>query len=192
MQVQKKSRNRELVYGINAVEQAIETSPEKILSAWIAKGREDDKRIYKLVQRLASYGVVTQVAMRHFLDEKCDGGVHQGIVLEMKATPPKNEHDLDELLESLQEKQEAPFLLVLDGGTGQNAVSQMRAFNEAVPVTGLALTKLDGTAKGGVVFTLADLFQVPIRYVGVGEKAEDLREFQVQPFIDALIDDKEL
>ena len=83
-------------------------------------------------------------------------------------------------------------LLVLDGGTGQNAVSQMRAFNEAVPVTGLALTKLDGTAKGGVVFTLADLFQVPIRYVGVGEKAEDLREFQVQPFIDALIDDKEL
>lgn len=83
-------------------------------------------------------------------------------------------------------------LLVLDGGTGQNAVSQMRAFNEAVPVTGLVLTKLDGTAKGGVVFTLADLFQVPIRYVGVGEKAEDLREFQVQSFIDALIDDKEL
>lgn len=128
MQVQKKSRNRELVYGINAVEQAIETSPEKILSAWIAKGREDDKRISKLVQRLASYGVVTQVAMRHFLDEKCEGGVHQGIVLEMKATPPKNEHDLDELLDSLQEQKEAPFLLVLDGVTDpRNLGAAMRS-----------------------------------------------------------------
>lgn len=81
-------------------------------------------------------------------------------------------------------------LLVLDGTTGQNAISQVKAFNEAVKVTGLVLTKLDGSAKGGVVFTLADLFQIPIRYVGIGEKAEDLREFKVEPFVDALIDDK--
>ena len=81
-------------------------------------------------------------------------------------------------------------LLVLDGTTGQNAVSQVRAFKEAVNVSGLVLTKLDGSAKGGVVFTLADLFQIPIRYVGIGEKAEDLREFKVEPFVDALIDDK--
>lgn len=83
-------------------------------------------------------------------------------------------------------------LMVLDGTTGQNAVSQVRLFNEAVKVTGLAITKLDGTAKGGVVFSLADLFHIPIRYVGIGEKAEDLREFKVEPFVDALIGDKEL
>ena len=102
MQVQKKSRNRELVYGINAVEQAIETSPDKILSAWVVKGRDDDKRITKLVAQLERYGIVAQTAMRHFVDEKCDGGVHQGIVIEMKATPPKTEHDLQDFLDELK------------------------------------------------------------------------------------------
>lgn len=83
-------------------------------------------------------------------------------------------------------------LLVLDGTTGQNAVSQVKNFNEAVKVTGLVLTKLDGTAKGGIVFSLADLFKIPIRYVGIGERVEDLREFKVEPFVDALIDDKDI
>ncbi len=77
-------------------------------------------------------------------------------------------------------------LLVLDGGTGQNALSQTKQFNEAVGLTGLAVTKLDGTAKGGVVFALAKQFGIPIRYIGVGEKIEDLQDFDAKKFIDAL------
>jgi fused signal recognition particle receptor len=77
-------------------------------------------------------------------------------------------------------------LLVLDGGTGQNALSQAKQFNEAVGLTGLAVTKLDGTAKGGVVFALAKQFGIPIRYVGVGERIEDLQDFDARKFIDAL------
>lgn len=81
-------------------------------------------------------------------------------------------------------------LLVLDAATGQNAVSQTKLFKEAVDVTGIALTKLDGTAKGGVIFALADKYKLPIRYVGIGERAEDLHEFKVDPFVQALIEDK--
>ena len=80
-------------------------------------------------------------------------------------------------------------LLVLDSTTGQNAVSQMKLFSEAVQVTGLCLTKLDGSAKGGVVFALADKFKTPVRFVGIGEKTEDLRVFDVDNFVDALIGD---
>ena len=79
-------------------------------------------------------------------------------------------------------------LLVLDAATGQNAVSQTKLFKEAVEVSGLVLTKLDGSAKGGVVINLAHNYHIPIRYVGIGEKVEDLREFKVEPFVDALID----
>ena len=77
-------------------------------------------------------------------------------------------------------------LLVLDGGTGQNALSQTKQFNEAVSLTGLAVTKLDGTAKGGVVFALAKQFGIPIRYIGVGETIEDLQDFDAKKFIEAL------
>ncbi len=77
-------------------------------------------------------------------------------------------------------------MLVLDGATGQNAVSQTRIFNEAVKITGITITKLDGTAKGGVVFALADQFKIPLRFIGIGEKTEDLREFDVEAFVDAL------
>lgn len=77
-------------------------------------------------------------------------------------------------------------MLVLDGATGQNAVSQTKIFNEAVKVTGITITKLDGTAKGGVVFALADQFKIPLRFIGIGEKTEDLREFDVDAFVDAL------
>ncbi|MCR5536481.1 MAG: signal recognition particle-docking protein FtsY [Succinivibrio sp.] len=80
-------------------------------------------------------------------------------------------------------------MLVLDATTGQNAVSQTKLFSEAVAVTGLCITKLDGSAKGGVVFALADKFKIPVRYVGIGEHAEDLRTFKVDTFVDALIDE---
>ena len=78
------------------------------------------------------------------------------------------------------------IMLTLDAGTGQNAISQANLFNEAVGLTGISLTKLDGTAKGGVIFAIADQFNLPIRYIGVGEKIEDLREFNAEEFIDAL------
>lgn len=78
-------------------------------------------------------------------------------------------------------------LMVIDGTTGQNAISQLRAFNAKVPVTGLVVTKLDGTAKGGVVFALAREFGIPIRYAGIGERPEDLRIFDPEAFVDALL-----
>jgi len=78
-------------------------------------------------------------------------------------------------------------LLVIDGTTGQNAINQTRQFRAAIGVTGLVVTKLDGTAKGGVVFALAKEFGLPIRYVGLGETAEDLRIFNPAAFVDALL-----
>lgn len=78
------------------------------------------------------------------------------------------------------------IMLTLDAGTGQNAISQAKLFDEAVGLTGISLTKLDGTAKGGVIFAIADQFKLPIRYIGVGEKIEDLREFNAEEFIEAL------
>jgi fused signal recognition particle receptor len=78
-------------------------------------------------------------------------------------------------------------LLVIDGTTGQNAINQTRQFRAAIGVTGLVVTKLDGTAKGGVVFALAKEFGLPIRYVGLGETAEDLRIFNPVAFVDALL-----
>ena len=77
-------------------------------------------------------------------------------------------------------------LLVLDAGTGQNAISQVREFSKAIRPTGLVVTKLDGTAKGGIVFALAREFGLPIRYVGLGEKAKDLRAFDAVSFVDAM------
>jgi fused signal recognition particle receptor len=78
-------------------------------------------------------------------------------------------------------------LLVLDAGTGQNALSQLKHFNNAVNVTGIALTKLDGTAKGGILIAIAKTSGLPIRYIGVGENLEDLQEFDPQAFVDALL-----
>ena len=79
------------------------------------------------------------------------------------------------------------ILLVLDAGTGQNAVAQMSEFNQVVGVTGIALTKLDGTAKGGIIFALADKFSMPIRYIGVGEGLDDLQPFNASEFVQALL-----
>ena len=80
-------------------------------------------------------------------------------------------------------------MLVLDAGTGQNALNQVREFEEAVGVTGLTLTKLDGTAKGGILFALAQKTGMPIRFIGVGEKLEDLRPFRADDFVQALFED---
>ena len=77
-------------------------------------------------------------------------------------------------------------MLILDATTGQNSISQARLFNEAVGLTGLTLTKLDGTAKGGIVVNISHDFNIPIRFIGIGEKLEDLREFDPREFIDAL------
>jgi fused signal recognition particle receptor len=77
-------------------------------------------------------------------------------------------------------------LLVLDGSTGQNAVEQARHFTAATQVTGLAITKLDGTAKGGVVLAVASQFRIPVRFIGVGEKTEDLLYFDREAFVDSL------
>jgi fused signal recognition particle receptor len=80
------------------------------------------------------------------------------------------------------------ILLVLDATTGQNAVSQAKLFHEAVGITGVALTKLDGTAKGGVIINISHELQVPIRFIGIGEKVEDLRDFEPSEFVEALFD----
>lgn len=80
-------------------------------------------------------------------------------------------------------------MLVLDAGTGQNALSQAQVFQQAVGVSGITLTKLDGTAKGGIVFAIARQLKLPIRYIGVGEQVEDLREFDAETFVSALFDE---
>lgn len=110
-------------------------------------------------------------------------------------------HTKDNLMEELKKvrrvigklDETAPHevLLVLDAGTGQNAINQTRQFDQAVTLTGLALTKLDGTAKGGVIFALAKQFGLPIRYIGLGEGIDDLRDFRADDFVRALFAEKE-
>jgi fused signal recognition particle receptor len=105
-------------------------------------------------------------------------------------------HNKDNLMEELKKvvrvmaklDPEAPHevMLVLDAGTGQNALSQADQFQQWVGVSGITLTKLDGTAKGGVIFAIAKKLGLPIRYIGVGEAVEDLRPFQAKQFIEAL------
>ncbi len=82
-------------------------------------------------------------------------------------------------------------MLTIDAGTGQNAISQVNLFNQCVGLTGITLSKLDGTAKGGVIFAVADKFNIPIRYIGVGESIDDLRTFKSDDFIDALFSQDE-
>ena len=79
-------------------------------------------------------------------------------------------------------------MLVLDAGTGQNGLSQAQVFGEAVGVTGITLTKLDGTAKGGIIFAIAKSLNIPIRFIGVGEQIDDLQPFVANQFVDALFD----
>ena len=110
-------------------------------------------------------------------------------------------HTKDNLMEELKKvrrvigklDESAPHevLLVLDAGTGQNAINQAKQFHQAVNLSGLALTKLDGTAKGGVIFALAKQFSLPIRYIGVGEGIDDLRTFEADAFVKALFAERE-
>ena len=79
------------------------------------------------------------------------------------------------------------ILLVVDAGTGQNALNQAREFNDAVGLSGIVLTKLDGTAKGGIIFAIAEKLRVPIRFIGIGEGVDDLRDFKATEFVDALL-----
>lgn len=90
------------------------------------------------------------------------------------------------VLKKLDEDAPHEIMLTIDASTGQNAISQAKLFHEAVGLTGITLTKLDGTAKGGVIFSVADQFGIPIRYIGVGERIEDLRPFKADDFIEAL------
>lgn len=95
------------------------------------------------------------------------------------------------VMKKIDESAPHEIMLTLDAGTGQNAISQAKLFSDVAPITGITLTKLDGTAKGGVIFAIADQFSIPIRYIGVGEGIEDLRPFQTQEFIDALFSREE-
>jgi fused signal recognition particle receptor len=89
-----------------------------------------------------------------------------------------------------RELPEAPHevLLALDATVGQNALSQARQFHEAIGVTGMALTKLDGTARGGIVVAIAEELKIPVRLIGVGETVEDLQDFRAREFVDALFE----
>lgn len=90
------------------------------------------------------------------------------------------------VMKKLDEDAPHEIMLTIDASTGQNAISQAKLFHEAVGLTGITLTKLDGTAKGGVIFSVADQLGIPIRYIGVGERIEDLRPFKADDFIEAL------
>ncbi len=106
-------------------------------------------------------------------------------------------HTQDGLMDELQKVKrvlgkldaEAPHetLIVLDGGTGQNALSQAETFHKVMQLDGMVVTKLDGTAKGGIVFAIADKLGIPLRFIGVGEKVEDLRVFEADEFVEALL-----
>ena len=93
------------------------------------------------------------------------------------------------VMKKLDDSAPHEVMLVLDAGTGQNALSQATVFQQAVGVSGITLTKLDGTAKGGIVFAIARQLQLPIRYIGVGEQVDDLRSFDAEIFVDALFDE---
>jgi len=107
-------------------------------------------------------------------------------------------HTQDNLMQELEKikrvlkkhNEDAPHetLLVIDGGSGQNAIQQANEFHKSINLTGLAITKLDGTAKGGVLFSISDSLQLPIRYIGVWEAIEDLKPFNAKDFVNALFD----
>jgi fused signal recognition particle receptor len=107
-------------------------------------------------------------------------------------------HTQDNLMQELKKikrvlkkhREDAPHetMLVIDGGSGQNAIQQAREFNKTIELSGISVTKLDGTAKGGVLFAISDALNLPIRYIGVGEGIDDLRPFKSKEFVDALFD----
>ena len=151
----------------------IEAMQEAIEKAAKAKyGQEHDIRakIDTATGEQTLWRVQTVVADENFEDE-----AKQLRLAEAKKIDPTAPHET---------------MLVVDAGTGQNALSQVQEFHQAVGLTGLTVTKLDGTAKGGVLFNIASRTNVPIRYIGVGEKIDDLRPFEAKDFVSALFDDE--
>jgi len=95
---------------------------------------------------------------------------------------------INRVIKKLDDTAPHEVMLVLDAGIGQNALAQTKHFNDATPLTGVTLTKLDGTAKGGIIFAIANQFNIPIRFIGIGEGIDDLREFDAKQFTQALFD----
>ena len=93
------------------------------------------------------------------------------------------------VIQKLDEKAPHEIMLVLDASIGQNAINQAREFNEAITLTGITMSKLDGTARGGILFAIAHHLRIPFRYIGIGEGIDDLRPFDAQAFVDALFSD---
>ena len=143
-----------------------------------ATGSDSASVIFDAVQSAKARGVDILIAdtagrlqnKNHLMEEL------KKIVRVMKKLDPDAPHEI---------------MLTIDASTGQNAISQTALFHEAVGLTGITLTKLDGTAKGGVIFALAEKFQIPIRFIGIGEGIDDLRNFNGQDFVDALFDTKD-
>lgn len=98
---------------------------------------------------------------------------------------------INRVIKKLDQSAPHEVMLVVDAGTGQNAISQAKNFNAATPLTGITLTKLDGTAKGGIIFAIANQFNLPIRFIGIGEGIDDLREFDAKEFTHALFEKPE-
>ncbi|MBA58809.1 MAG: signal recognition particle-docking protein FtsY [Gammaproteobacteria bacterium] len=108
--------------------------------------------------------------------------------LENKTSLMEELKKITRVLKKIDQKAPHEILLVLDSGIGQNAIGQLREFNQMVGVSGLVLTKLDGSAKGGVIFSLAHEFRVPVRFIGLGEKEDDLKAFSAKEFVDTLLE----
>ena len=105
-----------------------------------------------------------------------------------KGKQPDELEKIKRVLKKHNDKSPHETLLVIDGGSGQNAVQQANEFHKSIELSGIAVTKLDGTAKGGVLFAISDSLNLPIRYIGIGEDIDDLKPFHAKDFINALFD----
>ena len=110
------AKQEELAFGIHAVQALIESAPERFIELWLLKGREDD-RLMPIINLAKKYGIPAQMANRKVLDDKSDGEQHQGVVARVKPGKTFTEADLDDILSAAERKQQAPFLLILDGVT---------------------------------------------------------------------------
>ena len=201
-----------LVVGINGAGKT--TTIGKLAHLWKAQGKKimlaaGDTFRAAAVEQLKTWGERNEVPVvaqdtgadsASVIYDALDSARARGVDILIADTAGRL-HTQDNLMEELKKIKrvmqkldpEVPseVLLVLDGGTGQNAVSQARQFHEAMGLTGLVVTKLDGTARGGVLFALAESLGVPIRFIGVGEGIADLRPFHADEFVTALLPEAE-
>jgi len=191
----RQSVREELLAILSPVEQPLEipdtSSPFVILVVGV-NGSGKTTTIGKLTRQLLDGGMSVMLVIFDALQSASAKGVDVLI-----ADTAGRLHTQDGLMEELKKVKRvlakidasAPHetLLVLDGGTGQNALSQAQQFNAAMSLDGIAITKLDGTARGGVLFAIAEKLGIPLRFIGVGEGVEDLRVFQATEFVDAII-----